>query len=656
MRHPALPTHRLTTAAAFFLLAIIATLTGVAAGAEPETDLPPPNILWITAEDMSATLGAYGDDYATTPNLDRLAEQSVRYTQAYANSPVCSTARSTLITGNFAPSLGTHQMRSAFPLPEQMQGFPALLRQRGYHTTNNVKTDYNTGSEPRIIQASWNRSSERAHWRNRHDDDQPFFSVFNLMTSHQSRTMVWPYEQFVDEVQSRLASYEVHDPDDAPVPPYYPDTPLIRREIARYYDCVAVMDKEVGEILRQLEEDGLADSTIVFFYSDHGSGMPRHKRAALDTGLHVPLMVRFPEKYQHLAPAEPGGTVDRLVSFVDFGPTVLSLVEIDVPDFMQGIPFLGEQTGEPKRQLYHYRDRVDEVRDLQRAVRDEQYLYVRNYMPHLGYNQYTWWPDLGDLRHEFYRLADADTMTDAQYHFAGPTRPPEELHDYRDDPLNLNNLADSPEHRHVLQRLRQAHRDQLREHRDLGFIPESQAWNRFESTTPWEAGQSGEVDLEPLFHAAEMVGFADEPALLKNLQSDDAGVRYWGAIGLAARDSLSDEAKQQLRARLDDPSPAARIEIANALARHGDVDTALPVLIDALQHESLDVLLHAARTIELLGDDARDAADAMRQARDRAHDIRPPETAGIVIGEKDLAWFVTMSIDAFFNRLNGNDP
>lgn len=638
---------RLLLAAA--LLASIA-LPPACAGREGTADRP--NVLWITAEDMSATLGAYGDAYATTPHLDRLASQGVRYTRAYANAPVCSVARVTLITGMHAPTLGTHQMRSVFPLPAFVTGFPATLRGAGYYTSNNVKTDYNTGTEPAIIAASWNDSSATAHWRNRPAPDTPFFSVFNLMTSHQSRTMVWPYEQFVAKVQSRLEPHEIHDPAAAPVPPYYPDTPLIRREIARYYDSVTAMDKEVGAILRQLDEDGLAGDTIVFFYSDHGSGMPRHKRLALDTGLHVPLLVRVPERWTHLAPAGPGDTVDRLVSFADFGPTVLSLAGADIPEFMENRPFLGRHQGEPRAQLYHYRDRIDESRDLQRAVRDDRYLYIRTYMPHLGYNQPSAWPDQSEIPHEFRRLADARTMTAAQWHFAAPTRPIEELYEYREDPLNLRNLAASPDHRQTLERMRQAIHGQLRAHRDLGFIPESEAWRMFEGTTPWEAGRNGRVDLEPLFEAAAKVGVADEPELLPNLASDNPGVRYWSALALAAREDLSHTARQKLREALQDPSMAARIEAAHALARHGHIDTALPVLVAALEDDSLDVTLHAARTIELLGPAARGAIPAMRRVAARAERIRPPEVVDAIPGDQDLAWFISMSAHAFLGRLD----
>lgn len=633
-------------------IAVLATalLAPACAGRQPAPDQP--NILWITAEDMSATLGAYGDTYATTPHLDHLASQSVRYTRAYANAPVCSTARVTLITGMHAPTLGAHQMRSVFPLPPFMTGFPAQLREAGYYTSNNVKTDYNTASEAALISASWDDSSPDAHWRNRAARGTPFFSVFNLMTSHQSRTMVWPYAQFVAEVQSRLDPDEIHDPAAAPVPPYYPDTPLIRREIARYYDSVTVMDKEVGAILRQLDEDRLAGDTIVFFYSDHGSGMPRHKRLTLDTGLHVPLLVRVPERWKHLAPAGPGETIDRLVSFADFGPTVLSLAGVAIPDFMEQRPFLGGQPGEPRQQLYHYRDRIDESRDLQRAVRDDRYLYVRTYMPHLGYDQPSAWPDQGEIPHELRRLADPHAMTAPQWRYAAPTRPIEELYDYRADPLNLRSLVASPEHRPVLERMRQALLDQLRAHRDLGFIPESEAWRLFEGTTPWEAARDGRVDPEPLFAAAGQVGVAGEPDLLANLASPNAGVRYWGALALAAREHLSHTARERLRDASQDSSMAARIEAANALARHGRIDLALPVLVAALQDDSLDVVLHAVRTIELLGPAAGTAVPAVRQVVARAERIRPPDTVDAVPGDQDLAWFISMSAHAFLARVD----
>ncbi|HID20843.1 MAG TPA: DUF229 domain-containing protein, partial [Planctomycetaceae bacterium] len=529
-----------------------------------------PNILWITVEDMSPTLGCWGDQYARTPNLDRFASQSVRYTNAFATAPVCSPARSCLITGCYATTLGTQRLRSKFPIPDFVIGFPTLLRRAGYYCTNNVKTDYNTAHEAEIIKASWDECSPKAHWRNR-KPGQPFFAVFNDMTTHQSRTMVWPYERFRREVQSRLTREEIHDPAKAPIPPYYPDTPLVRRTVARYYDCVTVMDRNVGRLLKQLEEDGLSDETIVFFYSDHGSGMPRHKRALLDTGLHVPLMIRFPEKFRHLAPGGPGGTIDRLVSFVDFAPTVLSLCGIPIPKHMQGVAFLGPEAGQARRFVFGARDRVDEVFDLARSVRSSRYLFIRNYMPHLSYHQPSAWPDQGEIRREITRFAreHPDRLTTAQRHYVGPTRPLEELYDVETDPLNLNNLAGSSEHQAVLKQMRAALSRWMQQTRDLGFLPEAEVWKRCKGTTPYEIADDPKLyPQRRLVAAASMVGDPKVPsaALASLLTDEDAAVRYWGAVALAASATKASEQRAALVDALDDPSLTVRIEAANALA------------------------------------------------------------------------------------------
>ncbi len=629
---------------------LIAFLSMTAASLAADT----PNILWITAEDMSPTLGCYGDDYSISPNIDRLAADGVTYDNAFATAPVCSPSRSCLINGLPATSQGTQQMRSAFPLPEYMEGFPSLLRKSGRYASNNVKTDYNSGNWETIVNASWDESSDQAHWRNKRKG-QAFFSVFNLMTSHQSRTMVWPYEQFVSDVQSQLDSSEIHDPAKAPVPPYYPDTPVIRKTIARFYDCVTAMDKEVGAILQQLEDDGLAENTIVFFYADHGSGMPRHKRALLDSGLKVPLIVRFPEKYQHLAPSAPGTRTDRLVSFDDFGPTVLSLIGETIPAYMEGKPFLGAAEAEPRDYTYGHRDRVDEVHDLARSVRDQRYLYIRNYMPHLGYNQPTFWPDLGEIRHEIYAHAKTEYMTGPQKHFAGPTRPLEELYDCQSDPQNLKNLADSSAHRSVLERMRGELGKRLTESRDLGFVPEAFAWNLSDGSTPYDLARSGSSQYSQarLIAAASQVGNSSEATLLKNLSQDDPGVRFWGAVGLSAAKSLSSEAKQALAQAMEDSVANVRIEAANALARHGNLGTSISVLADALSNENLAAVQHAARVIELLGEKALDALPAVKACNARMLEIRPPETSPLDPDpEMDKAMFVGFSTATFLKRFD----
>ncbi len=612
-----------------------------------------PNIVWITAEDMSATLGCYGDEYAHTPRIDGLANESVRYTHAFATAPVCSPSRSCLITGCYATSLGTHQMRSAFPIPDFIKGFPSYLRQAGYYTTNNVKTDYNTANWKQTVEQSWDESSSAAHWRKRKDKTQPFFSVFNLMTSHQSRSMVWPRAKFVSDVQSRLTADEIHDPKEAPLPPYYPDTPVVRRELARYYDCVTAMDKDVGQILKQLEEDGLADDTIVFFYSDHGSGMPRHKRCLLDSGMHVPLLIRFPKKWKQFAPTTSGETTDRLVSFVDFGPTVLSLAGVEIPDHMQGEPFLGKAETEPRKFVFGHRDRVDEVIDMARSVRSKRYLYIRNYMPHLGYNQRTAWPDQGEIRHEFYRLANRRQMTDAQWHFAGPTRPVAELYDCEKDSLNLKNLASSPDHKAILMEHALAGRRHRVETGDLGFVPEQEAWKIAAKQTPWDAVRSGEINLDDLNLAANAAAIDDESMLRKHIMAADPNIRYWGALGLTQRKAISDEAMQLLTRALKDSSAAVRVAAAQAIATHGKIELALPVLIAALEDKDLTTVMYATRAIELLGDEANVAIAAMRKALARAEKIRPPDSPATVVtsGDQDLAMFIGFSSAAFLTAV-----
>jgi len=618
----------------------------------------PPNLLWITVEDMSPDLGAWGDDYARTPNIDRLAAESVRYTGAFATAPVCSPSRSTLITGVYATSLGTQRLRSRFPTPAEIRGFPSYLRAAGYYTTNNVKTDYNTSDDGRLIEESWDESSETAHWRGR-QEGQPFFAVFNDMTTHQSRSMSWSYEEFQEQVQSRLSPEEIHDPAGAPVPPYYPDTPVVRKTLARYYDCISVMDRNVGRILAELEEDGLAEDTIVFFFSDHGAGLPRHKRVLQDSGMNVPLLIRFPEKYKHLAPAAPGETVDRLVSFVDFPPTVLSLLEVGVPESMEGSAFLGEAAGEPRAYVFGARDRIDEAYDLARSVRDHEYLYIRTYMPHLSYNQPSAYSDTAEIRQEIERLAARGRLEGAQLAYAGPLRPREELYAVQQDPHQIANLVYSDAHRDALSRMRQELTRWIRDTRDVGFLPEADAWARIGDGTPYALARDEKAYPQPrITGAAALVGREDSLEEQAELLGDpDAAVRYWAAVGLGASTRASEESREGLRAALSDPSAVVRIAAAAALARHArveeddedegeasdepdDLDAAYAVLRAELKGDNLDAALLACRAIELLAPETAPTVRAMREAAARFQDA-----------EGDQALFIRFSTSAFLSRL-----
>ncbi|TXT43742.1 MAG: sulfatase, partial [Limisphaerales bacterium] len=534
---------------------LLTSLTALVALALATTSLRAaarPNILWLTAEDMSPNLGCYGDTEARTPRLDALARESVRYTRAFATAPVCSPSRSCLITGMFATSLGTQRLRSAFPVPEEFGPFTAGLRQAGYHCSNNVKTDYNLRDEPAFIRAAWDASSNKAHWRNRRDG-QPFFAVFNFMTTHQSRTSAWPPEQFEKEIGAQLSPGERHDPARQTPPPFYPGTAEARRAWARYHDCITLMDRQAGEILDQLAADGLAEDTIVFFYSDHGMGMPRGKRCLQDSGLRVPLLVRFPKQWAHLAPAPPGGTADRLVSFVDFAPTVLSLCGVKPPAHFQGRAFLGPDAAAPREFIHGARDRVDEAFDVARSVRDTRWLYVRNFLPHLPWMQPEGYSDTSTFRQEFKRLAAEGKLAPGPLTFAAPRRALEELYDTQADPHQLRNLAADPQHRAVLERLRAELRRWQLATRDTGFLTEPQMWVRLDGKeTPWSVAHDDErYPLARLLDAADAVGREEAAPRQRGwLRDAHDGVRYWAAVGLHARTKLGDADRAALRAAL----------------------------------------------------------------------------------------------------------
>jgi len=430
-----------------------------------------PNIVWITCEDMSPHLGCYGDTIARTPVLDLLASEGVRYTQAFSVSGVCAPSRAALITGMYPTSIGAMHMRTmtrtsaidrikdpellAIPTyeavpPPEVRCFPEFLRMEGYYCTNNSKEDYQFRAPPTV----WDESSNKAHWKNR-APGQPFFAVFNFTVTHESQ--VW----------ARAGDTLITDPQKVAVPPYYPDTPLIRRDIARHYDNIALLDAMVAEVLDELDQAGLMDSTILFFFSDHGDGLPRAKRWIYDSGIKVPLIIRYPDR-------KFAGTVsDRLVSFIDFGPTVLSLANIPVPSYIQGKAFAGDQKTEPREYIYAAKDRMDPAMDNRRAVRDKRYKYIRNYMPDRPYVQFLPYRDQMVLMQELLRYEKDGLLNETQSLWFRKTKPREELYDTWSDPFEVRNLADDPEFGMKLHELREVHQKWKKETHDWGLIPET---------------------------------------------------------------------------------------------------------------------------------------------------------------------------------------
>lgn len=532
---------------------------------------PRPNILWLTCEDMGPNLGCYGDTYATTPNLDRLAARGLRYVNAWSNAPVCAPARTAIITGVYPTSLGAEHMRSEVRMPPFMPMYPQLLRAAGYYCTNNVKEDYNLTKPGQV----WDESSNKAHWKNR-PAGKPFFAIFNFTITHES------------QIRRRPHTLQ-HDPGRVSIPPYHPDTPEVRHDWAQYYDNITAMDRLVGERLQELEEAGLAEETIVFFYSDHGSGMPRHKRWLYDSGLKVPLIVYIPEKFRHLAPPEyrPGGTSERLVSFVDLAPTLLSLIGVKPPEWMDGRPFLGKfQAPEPKY-MFGFRGRMDERFDFLRAVRSKRYLYIRNYMPHLPYGQHLAYMFETPTTQVWKGLFEAGKLNSAQAAFWKP-KPPEELYDVEADPHQIHNLAEDARYRAVLEEMRTALREHVFAVRDSGFLPEPEMHRRAAPTSIYEfVHDPTRYPLEKIYAAAELAARYDRqaiPQLVELLADPDSGVRYWAVMGLLIRgqEAVASQAGR-LEALLTDESPSVRIAAAWALGEFGPEELrakALQCLLD----------------------------------------------------------------------------
>jgi uncharacterized sulfatase len=556
-----------------------------------------PNILWITCEDTGPELGCYGDKYAKTPNLDELAQRSLRYLTAWSNAPVCAPARTTIISGVYPTSTGGQHMRSEVRMPEFMKMYPQFLRERGYYCTNNNKEDYNLVKPGQV----WDDSSGQAHWKNR-PSGKPFFSIFNLTISHES------------QIRTRPHTLE-HDPAQAPLPAYHPDTPEVRHDWAQYYDKVTAMDAQAGQRLRELADAGLAEDTIIFFYGDHGSGMPRSKRWPYDSGLHVPLIVHVPDKFRDLAPQDyrPGGTTDRLVAFVDLAPTLLSLIGVQPPEWMQGHAFLGRHEAAPQRYLFGFRGRMDERYDMVRSVRNGRYVYIRNYMPHLIYGQYVGYMFQTPTTQVWKSLYDQGKLSAPQTGFWEP-KPSEELYDLQSDPDEVRNLAGSAEHQDVLNELRQAHREHVLAVRDAGFLSEAEMHRRAGDTSIYDFAHDGQrYPLERIFDMAQRATLR-EPDALHDLQAGlkdaDSGVRYWAAQGLLIRGSSAvAAAREDLRAALNDDSPTVRIIAARALGEFGnaeDLPLALGVLRETASPEANGAYasILALNAVDALGDKA----------------------------------------------------
>ncbi|MEN8871028.1 MAG: sulfatase-like hydrolase/transferase, partial [Akkermansiaceae bacterium] len=574
-----------------------------------------PNILWLSAEDINAHFGCYDDPNAITPNLDQLAKEGVRYTNAYTAAGVCAPCRSTIITGMYQTSIGTMHMRSSAVLPNTIKPFPTYLRKAGYYCTNNSKTDY----QFKAPKETWDASSGKAHWKNSKKKNAPFFAVFNFTGCHESGIAG---ESKYKTVTKNLSPGERQDPSKLKtLPPYYPDTPRVREDWKRNYELITAMDVWVGDHIEALKEAGEYENTIIVYWSDHGVGLPRAKRWLYDSGTRIPLIVRIPEKFRSSGQGKPGTIDDQLISSLDFGNTALNLAGLPAPPVTQGRAFLGKNLSPPHKYIYGARDRMDERYDIIRSVRDKRYRYIRNYEPLKPYFQYMNTPEKGVTMQELRRVAATGKMPPAMKLFMADRKPVEEFYDLKNDPHEINNLANDPKHKEQLQKFRKVHKSWIKETRDLGLIPEPEmvlrekkAGSRYDilaktddKTLPERLGRMASLASE---------GEQALPELLKGLKDKDAAVRYWAATGIGNVGQNSKEATTACLTVLEkESSTVVRVAAARALLRMKTREKqALGELSKSLESPEEWSRLHAAIALDEADEQARPALPALQKA------------------------------------------
>jgi arylsulfatase A-like enzyme len=502
---------------------------------------PKPNILWITIEDTSPQfIGCYGNTNARTPVIDKLAEEGVRFTNAFSTGTVCSPSRTAIITGVKTYKTGTGNHRSKYPVPEFIKGFPYYLQKKDYYTSNNVKTDYNVAGDKEFIKEAWNESSGKAGWWER-KPGQPFFAVFNYNESHQSRTMTETYDWYLKNVLDELEPGERIGDNDFEMPPFFLDSHEMRKQFARVYNSIKLTDKRIGELLARLEKDKLKDSTIIFFYADHGEGMPRGKTNGINYGYRVPFIIWFPEMYKHLSPWGAAGVVtDDLVDFTDLAPTLISLADGEIPEYMEGRPYLGEKRLKPVQYLHLSSDRSDNGIDMIRTVTDGKYVYSRNFMPFIPEARYIRYMEIGEIKQQMRKDLAEDKLSSLQKSLFDD-RPAEFLFDIENDLWETKNLANEPEFEVVLKKMRKLLLEEILKSRDVMFLPEYEVGLLSKSTNAYEFRlDKNNYPLEEIVEAASFAGFRGKDITARQVEflgNSNNIIRYWAILGLRSQNA-----------------------------------------------------------------------------------------------------------------------
>ena len=578
-----------------------------------------PNIVWISCEDISPHLGCYGDPHAITPNLDKLAQEGTRYTNAFTTAGVCAPCRSAIITGMYQNSIGTHHMRCNATLPTWLKPFPVYLREAGYYCTNNSKTDYQFSKPAK--KEIWDICGAKGHWKNRPQKSQPFFAVFNFTGCHESG--IASESKYKSVTEDLLPSQRQNPKELTTLPPYYPDTTITREDWKRNYELITAMDVWAGDLIQQLKDAGEYDNTIIIYWSDHGVGLPRAKRWLYDSGTHIPLIIRVPAKFQKSLDISSLATDNQLISAVDFAPTVLNIAGIDPPSYLQGRAFLGLHLSPPRKFVYGARDRMDERYDIIRTVRGPQYRYIRNFEPLKPYYQYMNTPEKGATMQEIRKKEASGQLDPVMALFSAHEKPVEELYDTHADPFEIHNLADDPAFSQRLSEMRHALSKWQNEIGDVGLIPEAEieileqdAGSRFAILQSTTKNSSTEKRLALLVDIATSAseGPAGIPKLLDALQNEDASIRYWAATGIGNIGPAATSTLKRVVESLNDPSPSVRIAAARAVAKLGSPEEALPVLEAELQSDHQWGRLAAAIVLDEMDEEARPALPSLQQA------------------------------------------
>lgn len=577
-----------------FWIALFCILLGKNSNAQNTEERP--NIVWLVSEDNSkAFLRLYEEGGAPMPAIETLAKNGIVFNNAFSNAPVCSVARSTIISGSYAPRTGAqyHRGMKKVPMPDGLEMFPKYLRDAGYYTSNNAKEDYNFIKKGQV----WDESSGKASYKNR-KPGQPFFHVQNFAGTHEGQLHFSEMDITKLETQSSV--------NDVPLFPYHPDTPIFRFTNAYYRELHEKVDKQMGEFIKELEDDKLLDNTIVFYYGDHGGVLPRSKGYVYESGLQVPMVVYIPEKWKELFPMERGSRTDAFVEFIDLGPTVLNIAGLDVPEKMDGKPFLGKTISkedlEQRNTIFGYADRFDEKYDLVRSFRQGNYKYIRNYQPFNIDGLFNFYRYRMLAYQEWQKLFEAGKLNEIQQQFFLP-RAPESLYDLNKDPNEVHNLAGDPAYRTVLKELRFKLQQKVKEMPDLGFYPESFFLEKG-LDNPVQFGQEHKKEIAQLIEIADLsLGtFAHaKDGIDLALESKNPWIRYWALIDCSAFGSAASYfyTKAEEIAK-NDPEDLVRMRAVEFLAlndRPVSSDLILNILKKAKSESEANLMLN---TVALL--------------------------------------------------------